>query len=238
MEITIYTLGRFSILRNGDPLRFKSKKPRVPLNLLATLIAFGGREVPAERLCDALWPDSEGDRAGQALATTLFRLRELLGVEAIQRRGHQLTLNHATCWVDCWALERLFNSSTEDPFTVFSKISGLYQGPFLMSEGDNVSWLHVREHLHRKVLRYIATCAGALEREGRYDKVTQVLVRGLEIDRTNEDFVRGVMRAYAVLDRPGEGVIAYRHWHRSVVSLTGGEPSAKTQHLYQSLLAG
>lgn len=238
MEITIYTLGRFTILRNNNTLRFKPKKPRVPLNLLATLIAFGGRQVPAERLCDALWPESDGDHAGQALATTLFRLRQLLGFEAIQRWGNQLTLNHVTCWVDCWALERLLNSNVEDRFAVFCKISQLYHGPFLISEGDNASWLHARERLHRKMLRYVATCASALEREGRYDDATQVLVRGLEIDRTNEDFLRGLMRVYAVLDRPGEGIMAYRHWHRSVMSLTGAEPSAKIRRLYQSLVAG
>jgi len=42
-------------------------------------LAYGGRDVPEQTLCDALWSDEEGDAAANALAITVVRLRKLLG---------------------------------------------------------------------------------------------------------------------------------------------------------------
>jgi tetratricopeptide (TPR) repeat protein len=61
--IKIYTLGRFEILRDDTPLAFSGKEQKRPLDLLKAMIAFGGVDVPEERLTDALWPDADGDRA-------------------------------------------------------------------------------------------------------------------------------------------------------------------------------
>lgn len=236
MKLTIFTLGRFNIVRDGEPLRFRSKKPRVPLNLLKALIAFGGRNVPMERLSDALWPDSEGDVAAQALATTLFRLRELVGASTIQRQGSQLTLDPETCWVDCWILERLLNSSASREPALFPEVVRLYQGPFLDSE-ENVGWLiPTRFRLHAKLVRFFESCARTLEEAGRYDDALDVLLRGLDIDCTNEELVRGLIRAYEALDRRVEGVVAYNRWYMALKSRADVEPSARTWQTYQFLL--
>ena len=65
--IKIYTLGRFEIIRDDEPLHFSGKEQKKPLELLKALIAFGGRDVPEERLTDALWPDADGDHGAQVL---------------------------------------------------------------------------------------------------------------------------------------------------------------------------
>ncbi len=71
--IKIFTLGRFEVLRDGEPVRFARKVQRKPLALLKALVAFGGRSVREELVMDALWPDAEGDaarvRAGQRAAS-------------------------------------------------------------------------------------------------------------------------------------------------------------------------
>ena len=57
-SIQVYALGRFEILLDGEPLRFRLKTPRKPLALLKTLLCGGllhGVSQPA--VCDALWPD-------------------------------------------------------------------------------------------------------------------------------------------------------------------------------------
>ena len=60
--IKIFTLGRFEVLRDGEPVRFARKVQRKPLALLKALIAFGGRTVREDLVMDALWPEAEGDR--------------------------------------------------------------------------------------------------------------------------------------------------------------------------------
>jgi LuxR family transcriptional regulator, maltose regulon positive regulatory protein len=74
----VHVLGRFRLLREGAPIAIPSRL-RKPQELLQALIAFGGTEVSAGVLIDALWPDSEGDAAYHALEMTLSRLRQLLG---------------------------------------------------------------------------------------------------------------------------------------------------------------
>ncbi|MGC9968053.1 MAG: winged helix-turn-helix domain-containing protein, partial [Syntrophobacteraceae bacterium] len=99
--LRIYTLGQFEILRDSEALRFTGKVQQKPLLLLKALIAFGGRAVKEEQLCDALWPDAEGDLAHLSLETTLHRLRKLIGKDrVIQFKEGKLTLDIQSCWVD------------------------------------------------------------------------------------------------------------------------------------------
>ena len=83
-----------------------------PFLLLKALIAFGGRDVKEEQLCDALWPDAEGDLAHRSFETTLYRLRQLIGKDkAIQLKEGRLTLDRQSCWVDAFALEQVLNEA-------------------------------------------------------------------------------------------------------------------------------
>ena len=77
--LDIDTFGHFEVRVDGTALQFAGKSQKRPLSLLKTLIALGGQDVAEARLADALWPDAEGDAAQQALATTLHRLRGLIG---------------------------------------------------------------------------------------------------------------------------------------------------------------
>lgn len=43
--LRIYTLGRFTLVSDGTPLRYSRKAPSKPLLLLKALIAAGGRQV-------------------------------------------------------------------------------------------------------------------------------------------------------------------------------------------------
>src|SRR6185436_1322515 len=46
----VYTLGSYEVYRDERRLEFSGKVPKKPLMLLKALIAFGGRNVPEERL--------------------------------------------------------------------------------------------------------------------------------------------------------------------------------------------
>src|SRR5258708_39657307 len=88
----IYVLGRFRLLTGNTPVAM-SPRLRKPLELLQALIAFGGTEVGAGVLIDALWPDSEGDCAYHALESALYRLRQLLDARDAGRiAGGQFSL--------------------------------------------------------------------------------------------------------------------------------------------------
>ena len=149
----VYTLGRFGVVKRGEPLRFTGKAQKKPLELLKALIAFGGRDVSEAKLADALWPDAEGDAAAQSLATTLFRLRKLIGELAIRRQESRLTLDPSYCWVDCWAFQRLSSDESGDAPMRLAKLRRLHQGPFLDAENDAAWAKPMRERLNARFAR-------------------------------------------------------------------------------------
>jgi LuxR family maltose regulon positive regulatory protein len=155
--IRVYTLGRFSVVKQGTALQFSGKAQKKPLELLKVLIALGGRDVSEARLADALWPEAEGDASAQALATTLFRLRKLIGEQGIRRQENRLTISRTFCWVDCWAFERLSSESSGDPQRCLEKLRKLYQGPFLDGT-DDAPWAQpMRERLQARFARLTRT---------------------------------------------------------------------------------
>lgn len=131
--VRIHTLGRFEILRDGEPLVFSGKSPRKPLALLKALIALGSSDVAEECLTDALWPEADGDLAHRSFETTLHRLRKLLGDDnALTLAGGRLSINPARCFVDVTALAHATalapcNGNRE-------KAARLYRGEFLPGE--------------------------------------------------------------------------------------------------------
>ena len=106
-RIVIFTLGRFEVLLNAIPLRFKGRAPVRSLELLTALIAAGEGGACAGRLADQLWPDADGFDAYRAFTTTLHRLRQLLRChDAVRLCAGRLTLDPRLCTVDAWAFER------------------------------------------------------------------------------------------------------------------------------------
>ena len=151
-RVSVFTLGRFSLLLDGKPAEFGRKVPRRALELLKTIIAFGSREISATSLMYELWPDVDGDAAQRSFDTTLHRLRKLLGDDRVLvLRDGKLSLDARYCWVDVWAFERLLGQSQRllmrdvTGKQVFSleqlteRLMGLYQDHFLAKE-ELTSW--------------------------------------------------------------------------------------------------
>lgn len=236
--IKIYTLGRFSIVKGGQPLRFEVKAQQTPLRLLKVLIAFGGREVSEERLADALWPESEGDAASQALATTLFRLRKLIGADAVKRQEGCLTQNARQCWVDIWALERVLNDDSMAASVFLRRVTQLYHGAFLASE-ESAPWcLTLRERLHVKLARRLSECGKNLHQAGRDEEAIAVYQRALEIDDLVEEFYLGLIRAYAALGRTSEALSTYDRYEGVLSGRLHVKPCAEAERLHRVLLKG
>src|SRR5580704_9812727 len=101
----VHVLGRFRLLTGDTPITIPPRL-RKPQELLQALIAYGGTEVSAGVLIDALWPDSEGDAAYHALESALYRLRQLLGTrDAVRMEGGKVSLDRNRFWVDMWEIE-------------------------------------------------------------------------------------------------------------------------------------
>lgn len=246
--IKIHTLGRFSVLRDGRPLRFTGKVQRKPLELLQALIAYGGREVREDQLVEALWPDAEGDAAHRSFATTLHRLRRLVGDDAaLVLTGNRLSLDPRRCWVDVWALERLLGTlettlrqasaglAPDALGRISDRALALYPGPFL---GDDPAYpwaVSLRERLRSRLLRHLDEIGRHWERTAEWEKAAAVYRRGLELDDLTEGFYQRLMICYQCLGRPAEGLATYQRCRRTLSASLGVEPSPETEAICRAL---
>ena len=55
--LKITTLGGFKLFKDGEPLVLSRKTPRRLFTLLKAIVAFGGKDVPQDRIVDAVWPE-------------------------------------------------------------------------------------------------------------------------------------------------------------------------------------
>src|SRR5207342_1537920 len=239
--LEVRMLGRFEVLRDGQPLVFSRKAPKKTLALLKAMVALGGRAVSEHRLLDALWPGEEGDAAERALDSTLLRLRGLLGdPAAIVQQGGKLSFNQERVWVDVFAFEQAIVSADEQRKTpledaFLSRAIELYQGSFLAEDGGEAWPVATRERLRGRFIHALSRRAEHLEAHDDHEGALSVYLRGLDADPMLEAFYQGLMRCYQRLGRRSEGISAYQRL-RQVLSVTMGlTPSPSSEKLFQAL---
>lgn len=236
--LKVFLFERFRLEKEGKELRSPGKIQQKPLMLLKALVASGGTDVPEERVIDLLWPEADGDLGHQSLATTLSRLRRLLGNDRVVRiREGRLTLDDRYCWVDAWAFERILEnaeSAAADgkrrPETVrlLTRAVDLYKGVFLPGE----RWPHVtRERLRSKFLRAVAELGGIHENDGDVSKAIACYQKGLETDPLAEGIHRRLIACHIRLGEHSEAVAAYRRCRETLSTVLGVAPSAETERL-------
>ena len=248
--IKLFTLGRFEVLVDDRPVTFPRKAQKKPLALLQALVALGGRRVREDELTEALWPDSDGDAANQALSVTLHRLRRLLRHEgAIVRSDGHIGLAPSLCWIDVWAVEQtltraeaaIARSPVRDHEWAASiqwtdRAVALYRGHFL---GDARSpWAgRVDARLRDQLLRQLRRIGLLWEGIGDWEAAAECYKRAVTIDEGAEEIYRRLMLAYLRSDRRGDAMQTYQHCRKILAGL-GVVPSAETEALARTLEHG
>ncbi|HWS15258.1 MAG TPA: BTAD domain-containing putative transcriptional regulator, partial [Candidatus Methylomirabilis sp.] len=240
-RLKVLTLGRFALIREDRPVPFSRKVQQRPLSLLKALIALGGKDVPEERLTDALWPEADGDLAHQSFATTLHRLRLLSGEEkALPLREGRLTLDGRHGWVDAWAFEELLRraetarrtgtdrSSDAKAHRLTEQAIALYKGPFLAGEAAH-SWIvSTRERLQGKFLKAVVEVGRRWEIAGEWEKAAACYHGGLDVDDLAEVFYRRLMVCLKRLGRDSEADAVYHRCRKTLAARLGRNPSSET----------
>lgn len=246
-RLQIFTLGRFSVSRGIEPLRFARKAQHRPLELLKVLVALGGREVATDQMAVALWPESEGDEAYNAFEITLHRLRRLIGIEkALVLSNGLLTLDNRLCWVDVWVFEQLIShvenlihspkSDAEELARASTRILALYHGPFLGRETPEPWSIFLRERLRSKFLRHLIDVARYWEKVGRHGTAIQCYQKGLEVDDLAEIFYQRLMVCYQQLGRCSEALAVYRRCRATLSLVLSISPSPSTEAIRKRLV--
>jgi len=243
--IKIFTLGKFDVLKRDQPIKFSGKAQKKPLAMLQALIAAGGRNVSEEKIADILWPDADGDLAHRSFATTLHRLRKLIGThDALSLSNNRLSFNPDYCWVDAQAFEFLLEQAeieskkaeTNDRgMTLFKKALELYQGPFLDTELD--AWnIETRERLKSNYLRTVERLGSHLESIGQAEKAIELYHRAADIEPLAENIYCRLMVALKNFGQHSEAIAVYDRCRTILENTLDVTPSKEIEFIYKSLV--
>ena len=182
--VRIYCFNHLKIELNGQLLNPCGKSQKKVIELLWTLIALGSQDVQGEQLCDWLWPDSDGDLAKQALETTLFRLRKLIGKATVLVKDGSISLNPNYCWIDVLAFENTRKELDDalqhktDATLIVNKLSNrllhLYQGPFLKQLDSGVVIVKQKQ-LQNKLTRLSERLITYYERQQNHNQISTLI---------------------------------------------------------------
>ena len=92
VSLKVVLLGPPRVERNGEPVRFDTRKATALLAHLALVDGARSRD----SLCELLWPRHDPDRARGALRRTLSTLRGAIGEEWVETPGDAIALRKGT----------------------------------------------------------------------------------------------------------------------------------------------
>jgi LuxR family transcriptional regulator, maltose regulon positive regulatory protein len=188
-------------------------------------------------LMERLWPDLDGDSARNAFDLALHRLRKLLKhKDALILDQGRLQIDGAQVWVDAFSLERLCESGgpLQDLEAEVQGLLRLYSGSFL-PETDKPWAFAARERLRSMFIRRVTVLGGLLQEQRRWEPVTALYRRVIELDPLAEEFHRGLMQCLIAQGRSAEAATTYLRCKEILHRLIDTEPSALTQALYASI---
>ena len=242
-SVRIHTLGGFRVTVGGRPLQFETRAHRKPLELLKVLIALGGENVSEIPLSEALWPDADGDAAHASFATTLHRLRRLIGSDTLHMRDKRLSLDPALCRVDAFAFERTMeqaaaaiSSGDRASGSLLEEGLALYLGPFLEGEFEPPEILPARERYHGIFLRNVEEAGRAFQESGNFSQAIALYRKALEIDPLSESLSRELMRCLLAAGEAAEGLVVFRRCRDLLRSTFDINPTSETEAVHQALM--
>jgi LuxR family transcriptional regulator, maltose regulon positive regulatory protein len=206
-----------------------------------SLIAFGGRFVSERTLAAALWPRATDPV--QALATTLHRLRKLIGDDVIERQEGKLSLSLRHAWVDVRDFEhRLIAlkaachaSDWASLVPLTEQLIALYGEGFLA--GSSVAaWAEpLRDKLQAKMLRQLEAAALGMVQGGQSSEAIATYRKALRIGPAAEFLHVGLMQCYQAMGHIAEALAGYDDCRAMLREHSGVSPSARTEALARAL---
>jgi adenylate cyclase len=245
--LKIYTLGQFSLLREGQPIAFSRKVQKRPLDLLKVLIAHNGIRADVSTLGESLWPDAEGDSAKNSFDSNLHRLRKLIDIEDILTLTEgKLTLDTAKCWTDVWAFDELLSrienaahppaSASEIRYGELAKeLVRIYAGHFIEKESQEPWAIAARDKLRARFVRAVTTLGAGLEQLHQWDAAAALYARALELDNLTEALYRRLMICYRELGETAEALKVYRRCRDLLSIILNLNPSSETEAIRATL---
>jgi len=246
-------LGAFEVHRGDDRISARAWRTRHALSLVKILLAERGRIVPAERLADTIWPDSDPAAGRHSLQVAVRTVRTVLepGLRSgaasrfivTDGRGYRFSTEHCTVDADDLVTAHLTGRSAEragDPrgaIDAYRTAVGTYRGAYL-EEDEGEEWaLATRERLREVFIDSAQRLAILLGASGGGDEATAVMERAIGADPLREDLYEALMRTHLAAGRRSHALAVYERCARALRSELGSAPGTAIQRLQEQARA-
>ncbi|HXF81206.1 MAG TPA: BTAD domain-containing putative transcriptional regulator, partial [bacterium] len=243
--LAMQCLGPFELRRNGKPVP-AAAWPRAASRRLLQYLTVCRRAVTREQVMEALWPGSDPARAANQLRVALSALRRVLEPSQPPRRpsvwlraqGGEVSLIRERWEIDLdqftAAIERSRRTAGEPRLRALQEAVELYQGD-LLEDAPYEEWAAPeRERLLQLYLDAAAALAEAEVSSGRWPEALDRWRAVIAKAPADERAWRGVIRAYAAMDRRAEAIQAFEQCRAALADLGVG-PSPETLHLRETI---
>jgi ATP/maltotriose-dependent transcriptional regulator MalT/DNA-binding SARP family transcriptional activator len=236
--LRIESLGRFAVIRGGEPVPLSEWQSKRARELLKLLVARRGRPASRGYLMETLWPEEDPEKVANRLSVALSTIRSVLDPRRSTSEGHlhadkdAVALNLEAIDVD---LERFLGAATEGLASVrrgdlvaalpaLETAAAAYSGDFL-EENPYDDWTITAREDARAA--YVAVCralATSAAKPTDPEAAVPHLLRILEIDRYDEQAHLGLVTVLVGAGRHGEAHRHYLNYRRAMDDL-GVEPA-------------
>ncbi len=250
-QVQVGMLGRFTVLVDGVDIVAQLSKSKKGISLLQYLILQEGAPVPNQQLYELLWPSEASSNPESALKTLISRLRTILAKFSdtlsgciVTERGSYRFNTKLGIGVDLYEFQRAYallmksGEVQESELPLFEHAVGLYEGDLLHDGNGQESWASAYSiELHGKYLKLVYRYLEALERMERFEDVTYVCRKALEIDSFDEKLHIALMNAMLKLGSINEALMQHKHATEIYYKYLGMQPTEAIQQFYKKIIS-
>lgn len=247
--MTISFLGGFCMEMGGNILTDEINRSKKLWNVLAYLIYNRERHISQNELIELFWQEDNSSNPANALKTLLFRARAVLepifGPEPsliVSQRGAYSWNHEILCETDIDQFAemcrqaQLREKSADERISLYRGAVEFYRGDFLPRLADQLWVVPISARYHMMYLDTVKALSALLESNGNYKEMSELCIRGSEMDPLDEELHILIVRAYI---RQGKEAAALAHYEKATDLLyrnLGIRPSEELRALYAEIM--
>jgi DNA-binding SARP family transcriptional activator len=233
-EVAIVALGRFAVLRAGEPVPLAAWQSRKARDLLKVLVARRGHPITREAAAETMWPEEAPEPLGNRLSVALSTIRKVLDPGRRHPPDHYVVADAQTIAlrldrVDVDLIEFLGiadraidlagkgdRDAAEAPLR---QARQMYAGDFLEDDLYEEWAVEAREEARSRLLTVLRLLARLATDRGDDESAGQYLGQLLERDPYDEDAWLALIAGQLRLRRHGEARRRYAAYARRMGEL-------------------
>lgn len=203
-QLEIHAFGAFQVRLQGGLLKAKAFKRRQALTLLKLLVAYRGKFLSSEELCERLWPGEDAQSTQGRLHVLVHSLRQVLEADPHKPQiilredeGYRFA-PQVPYFLDAERFEQLVRLADESnglaALAAYRQALALYQGPFLADEAY-ADWAELeRGYLQERAVGALFRFARLALELGQQQEAQEAYRRILALEPWREEAYRELAR--------------------------------------------